>query len=195
MTAAAASSTVQSANAGEFAPRMQLVAPAVSAPAARCDTAQAPAQAPAAQTPAQPLPAPARAGTALGDRWAGLVQRLCETGAVTALVRELALQAGLRDVDAQSTPPRWQFVVERETLRAPALRDKLAAALAAEIGQPVTLELVAGVPEDPPAQREAAERQRRQAAAEETIRNDPVVRELMTQFKTARIVPGSIKPI
>ena len=141
------------------------------------------------------MPAPPIATHAFGDRWAGLVQRLCEQGAVTALVRELALQSGLRDVDAQSAPPRWQLVVERETLRAPALRDKLAAALAAELGQPVALELEAGVPEDTPSRREAAERQRRQAAAEETIRNDPVVRELMTQFKTARIVPGSIKPI
>ena len=132
---------------------------------------------------------------AFGDHWDSLVQRLCENGAVTALVRELALQSGLRAVDAQSTPPRWQLVVERETLRAPALRDKLAVALAAELGQPVALELEAGVPEDTPSRREAAERQRRQAAAEETIRNDPVVRELMTQFKTARIVPGSVKPI
>jgi len=183
MPAKAASPPTQAANAGEFAPRMQLVATAVAAPAARYETAPA-------QVPAQPV-----ATNAFGDRWAGLVQRLCEQGAVTALVRELAMQSGLRAVDAQSTPPRWQLVVERETLRAPALRDKLAAALAAELGQPVALELEAGAPEDTPARREAAERHRRQAAAEETIRNDPVVRELMTQFKTARIVPGSIKPI
>jgi len=31
--------------------------------------------------------------------------------------------------------------------------------------------------------------------AEEAIRSDPVVRELMVQFKGARIVPGSIKPV
>ncbi|MDO8419921.1 MAG: DNA polymerase III subunit gamma/tau, partial [Rubrivivax sp.] len=85
--------------------------------------------------------------------------------------------------------------VERETLRAPALRDKLAAAVAAELGQAMVLELESGVPDDTPARREAAERQRRQTVAEEAIRNDPVVRELMTQFKSARIVPGSIKPI
>ena len=139
--------------------------------------------------------APVATGVAHGDRWAGLVQRLCERGAVAALVRELALQAGLRAVDDRVTPPRWHLVVERETLRAQALRDKLAAAVAAELGQPVELELESGVPDDTPARREATERQRRQVAAEETIRNDPVVRELMTQFKTARIVPGSIKPI
>jgi len=131
----------------------------------------------------------------LGERWTPLVQRLCQQGAVTALVRELAMQAGLRGVDDSAVPPRWHLVVEREALRAPALRDKLAAALAAELGQALQLELEGGVPDDTPARREAAERQRRQAAAEETIRNDPVVRELMTQFKSARIVPGSIKPI
>ncbi|MBK7275312.1 MAG: DNA polymerase III subunit gamma/tau [Betaproteobacteria bacterium] len=180
---AAASPEVPAANAEDFSPHLQLVPPGASAPAARYEAAPA-------QVSAPPVPT-----HTFGDRWAGLVRRLCEQGAVTALVRELALQSGLRDVDAQSAPPRWQLVVERETLRAPALRDKLAAALAAELGQPVALELEAGVPEDTPSRREAAERQRRQAAAEETIRNDPVVRELMTQFKTARIVPGSVKPI
>ena len=132
--------------------------------------------------------------TALGDRWADLVPRLCERGAA-ALVRELAMQAGLRLVDEGAAPPRWHLLVERETLRTPALRDKLAAVLAAELGQPIVLELESGVPDDTPARREAAERQRRQAVAEETIREDPVVRELMTQFKSARIVPGSIKPV
>lgn len=120
--------------------------PGASAPAARYEVAPP-------QVSAPPVPT-----HTFGDRWAGLVQRLCEQGAVTALVRELALQSGLRDVDAQSAPPRWQLVVERETLRAPALRDKLAAALAAELGQPVALELEAGVPEDTPSRREAAER-------------------------------------
>ena len=31
--------------------------------------------------------------------------------------------------------------------------------------------------------------------AEQAIRSDPVVQTLMSQFKTARIVPGSIKPV
>ena len=45
------------------------------------------------------------------------------------------------------------------------------------------------------ARRDAAGRLRRQAEAEATIQGDPLVRELLAQFKTARIVPGSIKPI
>ena len=38
-------------------------------------------------------------------------------------------------------------------------------------------------------------RQRGAREAEATIQQDPVVQELMSQFKTARIVPGSIKPL
>ena len=36
---------------------------------------------------------------------------------------------------------------------------------------------------------------RAREAAEAAIRSDPLVVELMAQFSTARIVPGSIKPI
>ena len=135
------------------------------------------------------------ADTALGDRWFALVKPLCDRGTLTALVRELALQSGLLAIDDSATPARWRLLVERDALRAPALRDKLAASLAAELGHPVELALEAGVPTDTPARRDAAERQRVQADAEAIIHGDPVVRELLAQFKTARVVPGSIKPV
>jgi DNA polymerase-3 subunit gamma/tau len=89
----------------------------------------------------------------------------------------------------------WRLAVEREALRQKALADKLAAAITALTGGEVQLDLQAGVPEDSPARRDAAERARRQAEAEATIQADPVVRELLSQFKGARIVPGSIKPL
>ncbi len=75
------------------------------------------------------------------------------------------------------------------------MRDKLCQALVAGLGQPLQLVLHAGVPQDSPSRRDAAERERRQRLAEAAIRNDPLVVELMSQFSTARIVPGSIKPI
>ena len=152
----------------------------------------APVSAPRAAEPPVPTLTTDRA---LGARWHALVTRLSETGAITALARELALQGGLRAIDDSASPPRWLLVVERETLRSNALRDKLAAALTAELGTPLQLELEAGVPDDTPARRDAAERQRRQAAAEAAIQGDAVVQELLAQFKTARIVPGSIKPL
>ena len=168
------------------------VVPHVASPVAAYSAA--PVSAPAAAPAVAPALAP-EIPAALGERWNTLVKKLCEQGALAALVRELATQAGLRAIDDTSTPPRWQLVVEREPLRSAALSDKLAVVLGAELGQPVQIMLEAGVPSDSPARRDAAERQRRQAAAEEAIQGDPVVRALLSQYKTARIVPGSIKPV
>jgi DNA polymerase-3 subunit gamma/tau len=135
------------------------------------------------------------AAAALGDLWFALVKPLCERGVLSALARELAMQGGLAAIDDQAVPARWQLQVERETLRTPALRDKLAAVLAAELGHALELELLPGSPPDSPARRDAAERARRQAAAEAAIQSDPLVRDMLAQFKTARIVPGSIQPV
>jgi DNA polymerase-3 subunit gamma/tau len=147
--------------------------------------------------PAAPAPAPEAApiDSALGERWNDCVKALTEQGAVVAMVRELAQQAGLLRIDDRATPQRWQLLVAREPLRNPALADKLSTALSVWLGQAVVLEVQPGQPTDTPALRDAAERQRRQAAAEALIQADAVVLELMQQFKTARIVPGSIKPV
>jgi DNA polymerase-3 subunit gamma/tau len=147
--------------------------------------------------PAAPAPAPEAApiDSALGERWNDCVKALAEQGAVVAMVRQLAQQAGLLRIDDRATPQRWQLLVASEPLRNPALADKLSAALSVWLGQAVVLEVQPGQPTDTPALRDAAERQRRQAAAEALIQADPVVLELMQQFKTARIVPGSIKPV
>jgi DNA polymerase-3 subunit gamma/tau len=173
--------------------------PAISLPTPRAQPVTA---TPVMATPVAPEPpapmaiAAAPASTrALGERWAAVVQRLCVQGSVQALTRELAMHAGLRAIDDKAQPPAWYLVVERETLRNPALQDKLCAALAAELGEPLALVLEAGTPADSPARRDAAERQRLQTEAEATIHADPVVQQLLGQFKTARIVPGSIKPV
>jgi DNA polymerase III subunit gamma/tau len=165
------------------------------APAAKAAVAPQVPVAPPASAPAPaPAPAPmvqAPADAALGDRWEQLVKALAEQGSIAALVRELAQQAGLRAIEGN----RWHLVVASEPLRNATLADKLAAAISTRLGgEPVVLELEAGTPGDSPAQRDAAERARRQAAAEATIRQDPVVLDLMQQFKSARLVPGSIKP-
>ena len=150
---------------------------------------------PPAPTSAAPQPGATAIDAALAERWHALVKPLCDEGTLSALARELAVQGGLRAIDSSTSPPTWRLVVEREALRSPLLRDKLAAVLATALGQALQLELEAGVPEDTPARRDAAQRQRRQAAAEASIHADPVVQELLGQFKTARVVPGSIKPI
>ena len=167
-----------------------------SLPASPPTTSTAP---PVAATAPVAAAASAQQGVAvepvLGQRWDECVKALCEQGAVAALVKELATQAGLRHIDTTAAPQRWHLVVAREPLRNPVLADKLAAALTLLLGEPVVLELEAGTPQDSPALRDAAERQRRQEAAEASIQQDPLVRELLSQFKGARIVPGSIKPV
>jgi DNA polymerase-3 subunit gamma/tau len=175
---------------------------AVHQPAAPMDMIATIATIDAARAPGSPSAQPALTGPtvpavprALGDRWQALVLSLVERGGIAALVRELAWSSALIAIDERTEPPTWRLVVEREALRQKALADKLAAALVAAVGSAVQLELEPGVPEDSPARRDSAERARRQAEAEATIQSDPVVRELLAQFKGARIVPGSIKPV
>ncbi len=134
--------------------------------------------------------------TALGDQWSAVIRPLLAAGSVSALVRELALQAQLLAVAPHAGGGRgWRLAVERETLRNPALATKLATAMQDALGEPVQLDIEAGVPQDSIARRDSAAREAAQQAAEQLIQNDPVVRALMAQFRTARIVPGSIKPL
>ncbi len=125
------------------------------------------------------------APTALGDRWAATVAQLAERSDVPPLARELAMQAQCVSTDGA----RWTLRVESDSLRAQA--DKLRAALAA---QGIEVAVERGPVTDTPALRAAAVRERRQRDAEQLIHDDPLVQEMLRQFKTARIVPGSIKP-
>jgi DNA polymerase-3 subunit gamma/tau len=128
--------------------------------------------------------------TPLGERWHQLITPL----GLSALTRELAMQAqGLACEEQQDGLQLWRLRVERESLRQPALKDKLQAALAAALQRPVAIELEAGVALDSPALREMAAAQARQRAVEQIVFEDPLAQALLAQFKTARIVPGSIK--
>jgi DNA polymerase III subunit gamma/tau len=133
--------------------------------------------------------------TAEGDRWTEVVQAMVSAGTVQALVRELAMQAQCVAVDEKSQPVVWRLRVERETLRSAAHVEKLQTALSQHLSCPVRLEVEAGVAADNPAQRVQAEKERRQQEAEALVHNDPVVREMLSQFKSARIVPGSVRPL
>ena len=75
--------------------------------------------------PVAPAPAATLQRTPLGDTWAEAVTALTQAGLVTALVRELAMQAELMGADG----PRWTLRVERDSLRNAPLLDKLQAAL------------------------------------------------------------------
>ena len=123
-----------------------------------------------------------------GTFWHRTVQQLVAAEAVTALVRELALQSQLvaRDVD------HWLLRVERESLNQSASRERLQIALQAA-GHPVNLSVEVGRVIDSPAKRNAAAAAERQSAAEKMIYEDPFVQAMMRDFG-AKIVPGSIKP-
>lgn len=124
-----------------------------------------------------------------GDFWHATVQQLVAAESITAMVRELALQAQLvaRDTD------QWLLRVERETLNQPGSRDRLAAALG-KAGFDVKLAVEIGRVTDCPARRNAAASQEKQRAAEKIILDDPFVQAMMRDFG-AKIVPGSIKPL
>jgi DNA polymerase-3 subunit gamma/tau len=124
-----------------------------------------------------------------GDFWHATVQALAASEAITALVRELALQSQLvgRDTD------HWLLRVERESLNQPAARERLQAALHAA-GHVVTLGVEVGAVTDSPARRNAHAAAERQRAAEAFILGDPFVQKMIQDFG-AKIVPGSIKPV
>jgi DNA polymerase-3 subunit gamma/tau len=138
------------------------------------------------------------AASSEGDRWCELVAALNAKQAISALVRELAMQSQcLQAPPEESTVGEaavWKLRVERETLRTPAQVEKLQAAMSAHHGHPVQLQVVAGVAQDSPALRAQALRERRQQEAEQIIMSDPLVQSLIQQFPGARIVPGSIRP-
>lgn len=131
--------------------------------------------------------APTFTPTEDGDFWHATVQQLAAAEAITALVRELALQSQLVARDGQ----HWMLRVERESLNQPNSRERLRQALQqAGLASQITVEL--GVVIDSPARRNAAAAAARQKLAEEIILGDPFVQSVMRDFG-AKIVPGSIK--
>jgi DNA polymerase-3 subunit gamma/tau len=134
-------------------------------------------------------PATDYVATPEGDFWHATVQALSASEAITALVRELALQSQLvgRDTD------HWLLRVERESLNQPAARERLQQALHAA-GHAVTLGVEVGAVTDSPARRNAHAVAERQRAAEALILGDPFVQKMIQDFG-AKIVPGSIKPV
>ena len=124
-----------------------------------------------------------------GDVWAEVVGQLQAAEAITALVRELALQSQLvaREGDV------WRLCVDSESLARPATCERLQAALQAA-GHAVRLQFDQGTVTDSPSKRNAQAASARMDAAVELIQNDPLVQSLVRDWG-ARIVPGSIQPL
>ncbi len=148
-----------------------------------------------------PLPsvAPNDGGPVLGDFWFDTVQALVKAELVSALVRELALQAELVSAPGCPQPGNsiepvvWTLCVPSESLAQASTRDRLQAALASH-GLVVRLQVQIGPVQDTPAKRLAAKAAERQRQAEETMLQDPFVQAMMRDFG-GKIVPGSLKPV
>ena len=170
-------------------------APAHSAPAAseivaikvRESTDSAPPQ-------PRPVPAgpPALLPAAEGDFWHALVQELVAREAITALVRELALQSQLV-ARTEGPDALWTLRIDSESLGQSAARERLQAALV-EAGHAVRLQVEIGPVGDSPARRNKIAADQRLKAAEALLLADPFVQEMRRDFG-AKIVPGSIKPL
>jgi len=128
----------------------------------------------------------------LADRWEGLVRALIESGQISGLARELAWQSSPISVSSEKAPV-WSLTVEHDSLRSESVVQTLTLAMSSHLGSPVQLQVSLGAATDTPAQREAKRRQERLQQAQALLADDKQVQALLGQFKTARIIPGSIK--
>ncbi len=142
-----------------------------------------------ADVPTLSVPSAVQA-TPEGDVWFEVVQGLMGQEAITALVRELALQSQLLGRDAG----HWQLRVERETLNHAASRERLQIALQAAGHGHVQLGIEIGPVTDSPARRLADKAAEQMLAAKALIESDPMVQAMVRDFG-AKIVPGSIQLI
>ncbi|KQV61215.1 DNA polymerase III subunit gamma/tau [Pelomonas sp. Root1217] len=147
------------------------------------DDAPAPVAA-AAREPEAPRRAELRE-TPEGAQWAERIAALNLVGMTGELARQ-AQALGCASADGREV---WTLRVERESLRAPALVSKLEAALDAK------LDIEVGVAEDSIALRTVARAEAQQRAAEDLATQHPMTRTLLSQFPSARILPGSVQPL
>jgi DNA polymerase-3 subunit gamma/tau len=124
-----------------------------------------------------------------GDFWHATVQQLVAKEAITAMVRELALQSQLVSRSAQ----QWLLRVERESLNQAGSRTRLALALQT-LGHEVLVAVEIGAVSDSPVRRNTAATAHRQSVAEKIILDSPYVQAVLRDFG-AKIVPGSVKPL
>ena len=175
------------------------VSAAPAAPAARAPAPSLPpprvAEPPASSGGAVPVtlmasthaatPAPASAADFDGD-WPALVTRL----PVQGLPRQLAAQAELIGFDGDA----FRLRVPNRTLADANNIERLRNGLSQHFGRPLRISVEVGATAGPTAagiaEQARADRQRR---AEEAIRNDPTVQQLIQQFG-AQIDPSSIRP-
>jgi DNA polymerase-3 subunit gamma/tau len=149
-------------------------------------TGAAPAEA-APTKPPPTKPPPAEAEPASEQDWSGLVARM----SVGGLVRELAANTVLHRKEGDS----YHLVVDgsHEHLLAEERRQALEQELGRLLGRACEIKIgVGSVDAETPAQLQRRAQQARQAAAENEIRDDPGVKELIDRFG-ATVVDGTVE--
>lgn len=170
-------------------PALAVPSPLAVAPTPVTGEPAAPSDPVPEETPLQQANAFSGAADDGAERWYALVASLAQAGAITALVRELALQS--QWVAAQGDT--WHLRVAAESLMQSSTRDGLQRALQ-QAGHAVRLLLEPGPVSDSQARRQVAAGQARQRAAEEAATHDPLVQALLRDFG-GKMVPGSIQPV
>ncbi|MEX8507875.1 MAG: DNA polymerase III subunit gamma/tau [Leptothrix ochracea] len=194
--AAATTTTTTPSSGSSIPPWEELPEEYAAAPVQEAPVRMAPVVQAGPVVPAALASTDAVASGADQERWIAVARSLIARGAVTAMTRELVMQAGCVRIDAQASPPCWVLQVERETLRQNGYRDRLLSAMQAspEVGE-LGLQIQVGAVSDSVAKRDAADRARKQVEAEQTIQADPLVQNLLARFPQSRIVPGSIRAL
>jgi DNA polymerase-3 subunit gamma/tau len=151
-------------------------APAASAPA----TMAAPAAAPAGANPAA-LPLTA-------ENWAAIVDQL----GISGLAKQLAANCALHS--RQGAQIKLLLDARSQSIRTPGNEQKLAAALARYVGEPVRLvvELAEAAPPATPARERDRQADERLAHARATLETDPNIQALRNQMG-ATIFPESVR--
>ncbi len=139
------------------------------------------------EPPGQTVSAPAAVSTM---DWPALVRQLPLKG----VVQQLAIQSELLACEEKDQIVVMKLRVPVETLLSAGSADKLAAALGKYFGKTVQLVNDIGAVTRTAHAESVADQARRQAQAEQTLKDDPFVQTLMREFG-ATIVPGSIKPV
>lgn len=154
---------------------------------------QAAPQSPPQYSPTQDVVLSSESHQVAMQRWCDWMTALVQAHAISALARELGLQAQCVAID--DAAQLLQLRVLSESLAADALVAKLSDALNRLTGQAWMLKVSVGEVRDSLALRETQRRERRQAQAEAMIRQDPLVQDLLAQFPGAQLVPGSVHPL
>ncbi|HEY8085894.1 MAG TPA: DNA polymerase III subunit gamma/tau [Methylophilaceae bacterium] len=170
-----------------FTPSNQGVATQTAAPARVSQPVSTPTIQAAQQTaPAQSSPAQVSAAVFDGN-WRGFTESL-KPGVAKSLAQNSALLSHDANGLVLQVPQNQRHLLE------PNFQNPLKTALKDRFGQQFQLRIEIGDTQDTPAAQISEEKANRQSSAEESLRADPFVQEVLKEFG-ATVIPSSIKPI